>query len=248
LLLPKFFLIADLKRREADGIFQGQAQRHYDFRRGVSLGKKEHLVQWKKPVKPTWMDQETYDAYPDKITVREFKRHGKVYVTTILDNRKYHKNEIAELYKLRWQVEINLRSIKSVLNMDHLSCKTPDMIKKEIAAHMLGYNVIRIMMAEACQLHQAIPNKISFKGSVQLLNEFMPRFCAVKLSKRKDFYDALLSLMVKNKVGNRPGRVEPRAVKRRRKPFPTLNRTRKIERNKIIKSRKSQGLSQNACA
>jgi len=248
LLLPQFFLIADLIRRGADGVFQGQAQRHYDFRRGLSLGNKEHLVEWKKPVRPAWMDQETYNAYPDEITVREFKRHGKVYVTTILDNKTYHKSEISELYKLRWQVEINLRSIKAVLNMDHLSCKTPDMIKKEIAAHMLGYNVIRIMMAEACQAHQVTPNKMSFKGSVQLLNEFMPRFCGVKLSKRKDCYRALLSIMVQNKVGSRPGRVEPRAVKRRRKPFPTLNHTRQTERNKIIKNRKGQGISQSAYA
>jgi len=202
------------------------------------LGGKEHIVEWEKPTKPKWMDQETYDRYPKKIALREFKVHGKVYVTTLLDYKKHHKKEIAALYKLRWQVEINLRSLKSVLNMDHLLCKTPEMVRKEIAAHMLGYNCMRIIMAEACRLYEAEPNAVSFKGSVQLLNQFMPRFLGVKASKRSDIYRILLSKIVLNTVGDRPGRVEPRVVKRRRKPFPTLNVTRQTERNKILRKRK----------
>ncbi len=231
-------MLADLKQRGVDGIFFGQAQRDYDFRRGTSLGNKEHIVDWTKPVKPAWMDNETYDNFPEKISIREFRLHGKVYVTTILDHKKHSKKEIAALYKLRWQVEINLGSIKSILNMDHLSCKTPDMVRKEIAAHMLGYNIIRIMMAEACRRYNAIPNKISFMGTVQLLNQFMPRMEGCEASRKQNVYRLLLSNIVSNKVGDRSGRVEPRAVKRRRKPFPTLNNSRKIERDKILKKRK----------
>jgi hypothetical protein len=245
---PSFFLIADLQRRGADGIFHGQAQRHYDFRRGTSLGNKEHIVEWGKPVKPKWMNQEIYDSLPRKIKVREFKVNGKIYITTILDHKKHNKKEIAKLYKLRWQVEINLCSIKSVLNMDYLSCKTPGMVRKEIAAHMLGYNIIRIIMAEACSYHQAIPNKISFKGTVQLLNQFMPRFSSVKTSERVNTYRVLLSMIISNKVGNRPGRVEPRAVKRRRKPFPALNNKRKTEQDKILKKQKRRHQLDAACA
>jgi len=241
-------LLADLKRRGADGIFHGQPHRYYDFRRGTALGKKEHIVEWKKPAKPKWMDQETYDACPKTIMIREFKVRSKIYVTTILEHKKYNKKEIAALYELRWQVEVNLGSIKSVLNMDYLSCKTPDMVKKEIAAHILGYNIIRIIMAEACKQHQATPNKISFKGAVQLLNQFMPRFLGVKPSKRAVLYSALLSLIVSNKVGNRPGRVEPRAVKRRPKAFPLLNNTRETERNKILRKIRRHQSSQEACA
>ena len=132
--------------------------------------------------------------------------------------------------------------------MDQLSCKTPSMVKKEIAAHMLGYNIIRIIMAEACSQHQANPNKISFKGTVQLLNQFMPRFLGVKESERASIYRALLSTVILNKIGDRPGRVEPRAVKRRRKSFPALNNSRKVERNKIITKRKDQHYLQDACA
>ena len=236
-------MIADLQRRGADGVFQGHAQRHYDFRRGVSLGKKEHIVEWGKPSRPNWMDQETYDSLPQKITVREFKINGKVYITTILDQKKYKKEEISKLYKLRWQVEINLRSIKSVMNMDHLLCKTPDMIKKEIAAHMLGYNIIRIIMAEASSHHNAIPNNISFKGTVQLLNHFMPLIVDMNTIKKTEAYHNLLSLIVSNKVGNRAGRIEPRAVKRRRKPFPTLNNNRKLEQKKIMQNQKKREVS-----
>lgn len=245
---PSFFMIAELQSRGADGVFQGQAQRDYDFRRGLSLGKREHIVEWVKPARPQWMDRETYDSLPNKIHVREFKVNGKIYVTTLLDKKKYHKKEIAELYKLRWQVEINLRSIKSVLNMDHLSCKTPDMVRKEMAAHMLGYNIIRIIMAEACSQYQAIPNQVSFKGTLQLINQFMPQILSVKIERRANTYRQLLSMIVSNKVGNRPGRVEPRAVKRRRKPFPALHNKRKSEREKIIKKQKRQQQIVNACA
>lgn len=240
--------MADLKQRGADGIFPGQSQRHYDFRKGTSLGKKEHIVEWKKPTKPKWMSQEAYDAYPQQLSVREFKVAGKVYVTTILDHNRYNKKEIVELYKQRWLVEINLRSIKSVLNMDFLSCKTPDMIRKEIAAHMLGYNIIRIIMAEASERYGANPNKISFKGTLQLLNQFIPRILIVKSSERINSYHALLSKIVLNKIGTRPGRIEPRKVKRRQKPFPTLNKPRNIEKNKILRKRRNQGKSKNACA
>lgn len=240
MLLPKFFLVAELVQRGVDGIFQGQAQRNYDFRRGTSLGKKEHVIEWSKPSKPKWMSVEEYAIIPDKINVREFKVKGKVYVTTILDHKKHPKKEIADLYKLRWQVEINLRSIKSVLGMDRLSCKTPDMVKKEVATHMLGYNVIRTIIADACSKHQVMPNNVSFKGAMQLLNQFTPRILSANKSKRAGIYNTMLSLIVLNKIGNRPGRVEPRMVKQRRKSFPLLNKERKVEREKIIKKQKRQ--------
>jgi hypothetical protein len=166
---PNFFLMADLKKIDADGIFRGQSQRHYDFRSGERLGKNDHIVFWEKPYKPAWMTQSKYDSYPDNIQVREFKVGGNIYVTTFLNARKYHKKELANIYERRWDVEINLKSIKAIMNMDMLSCKTPSMVKKEIGIHFLAYNFIRIIMAEACENHDAIPWKISFKGTVQLL-------------------------------------------------------------------------------
>lgn len=244
---PNFFLMADLNKIGADGIFRGQSQRHYDFRRGECLGKNDHMVFWEKPQKPKWMDQEKYDFYPNKIQVREFKVAGNVYVTTFLDNKKYHKRELAKIYERRWEVEINLKSIKDIMNMDMLSCKTPEMVRKEIGIHFLAYNFIRIIMAEACVKHNAIPWKISFKGTLQLLNEFMPHFLNSSAIKNKMMYAEMLMLIVKNKVGNRPGRVEPRVIKQRPKPFPTLNRPRILEKERLMRKIKKM-ISRNAAA
>jgi hypothetical protein len=227
--------MADLKKIDADGIFRGQSQRHYDFRSGERLGKNDHIVFWEKPYKPAWMTQSKYDSYPDNIQVREFKVGGNIYVTTFLNARKYHKKELANIYERRWDVEINLKSIKAIMNMDMLSCKTPSMVKKEIGIHFLAYNFIRIIMAEACENHDAIPWKISFKGTVQLLTVFMPHFLKSGIRKNKILYTEMLSLIVKNKVGNRPGRVEPRVIKQRQKPFPTLKRQRSIEKEILMK-------------
>jgi len=232
---PSYFLIADILRKGADGIFRGQAQRFYDFRKGEVLGKKDHIVEWNKSKKPDWMEDEEYNSYPKKIRVREFKSNGTVYVTTLLNDKKYHKKELAKLYELRWHLEINLKSLKETMGMDMLSCKSPDMVKKEIGIHFLAYNFIRIIIAEACIRHNATPNKVSFKGSVQLLNKLMPIFITSSNKKNKMLYDELLKKIVKNNIGNRPGRVEPRAVKRRPKPFDMLNKPRFIEKAKLMR-------------
>lgn len=244
---PSFFLIADVLAKSADGIFRGQGQRLYDFRRGKCLGKKDHMVEWKKPTRPEWMDQKSYEAYPDQLKVREFKVDRKVYVTTFLNNKKYHKKELAKIYELRWHLEINLKSIKETMDMDMLSCKTPEMVRKEIGIHFLAYNFIRIIMAEACVQHDVMPNQVSFKGTIQLLNVFMPHF--IKSSKRENkiMYDELLKKIVKNKIGNRPGRVEPRAVKKRPKPFDTLNKPRIVEKARLMR-RIEKMASRNAAA
>ena len=175
---PSFFVMADLKKVGADGIFRGQGQRHYDFRTGVRLGKNDHIVNWKKPQKPEWMSQAEHDAYPEQISVREFKVAGNVYVTTFLNSKKYHKKELAKVYEMRWHVEINLRSIKAIMNMDMLSCKTPEMVRKEIGIHFLAYNFIRVIIAEACTRHNAIPWKIGVlqRPPENALNNFSLNF------------------------------------------------------------------------
>ncbi|HEV3250894.1 MAG TPA: IS4 family transposase, partial [Puia sp.] len=222
---PSFFTIADLSRRGADGIFRGQGQRHYDFRKGIRLGKNDHVVIWKKPKqKPEWMTKDEYDSYPNEISVREFKVSGAVYVTTFLDSKKYFRKELAEIYVKRWQIEINLKSVKSVMEMDMLSCKTPDMLRKEIGIHFLAYNFIRLLMAEACIKHDKFPWEVSFKGTMQLLNTVTPFFLIGSKDKNKILYEKMLEWIVINRVGNRPGRVEPRLVKQRRKAFSLLKR------------------------
>jgi len=242
---PSFFMMADLKKIGADGIFKGQSQRHYDFRKGTRLGKNDHIINWKKPTKPDWMDKISYDNYPEEMCVREFKVAGHVYVTTFLDGKKYPKKELAQIYKMRWGIEINLRSLKTIMRMEMLSCKTPEMVRKEIGIHLLAYNFIRIMMAGACANHGALPWQISFKGTVQLLNEFMPVFICSGVKKNKMLYKKLLALIVKNKVGNRSGRIEPRMIKQRQKAFPKLNKPRNVEKKRMLKKIEKM-LSRNA--
>lgn len=244
---PSFFVMSNLQAVSADGLFRGQSQRHYDFRKGEKLGKDDHIVSWEKPSKPDWMSQEDYKLCPSSISIREFKVAGIIYVTTFLNSKAHSKKELAEIYKMRWQIELSIDNIKTTMNMDMLSCKTPEMVRKEIGIHLLAYNMIRILISEACQRHGAMPFSVSFKGAIQLLNSFMPHFVNSTAERNRLLYDRLLHLIVKNKIANRPGRVEPRLIKQRRKPFKTLKKPRSVEKvkllNKIEKRRKKYAIA-----
>jgi hypothetical protein len=231
---PHFFLMCDLKRKGVDGVFRGAAQRCYDFRQGKRLGKYDHIAAWKKPLKPEWMSIEEYKSYPDTLHIREFKEAGAIYVTTFLDSEKYTKKDLSLLYKRRWEVETNLNFIKTVMAMNRLTCKTPAMVEKEIGIHFLAYNMIRNLMVQASVKHKLRPAQISFKGTIQLLNQFSPLLHNVNEQEKIILYEYLLDFIAKNKVGNRPGRVEPRAVRQRPKSFPVLKQTRKIEQKKLL--------------
>lgn len=230
---PSFFVMADLLKRGADGIFRGHVQRHYDLSQGKILGSKDHIVTWEKPSKPEWMDERVYKTYPDGIQVREFKMNGNIFVTTFLDCKKYHKEELEKIYQLRWQVEIGLKNIKEVMGMDLLSCKTADMVIKEVGIHFLAYNFIRIIMLEACVLSEMHPLHVSFKSTVQLLNKFMPYFISSNKNKAI-MYGELLRKIVKSKIGNRPGRLEPRKLKRRQQSYKLLMAPREIEKKRLM--------------
>ncbi len=245
-----FFEIAELQRRGIDVVMRQHQHRKTDFRRGVQLGKHDHLVVWTKPQRPEWMDAERYRQYPDKMVMRELRvyvrgRHRKVrnrtitIATTLGDHEEYSKGELAELYRLRWQAELNLRSLKSVMQMDVLRCKTPEMVRKEIWAHLLVYNLIRKVMCQAAEEFLMKPWKISFKGALQTLNAFALPLLTCAKSKLPKVIKEMLLAIARHGVGSRPNRVEPRAVKRRPKPHALLNKPRD-------KARKLE--TQNSCA
>ena len=230
-----YFLLAWLAEAGVDGVFEqiGARRRVTDFRRGKRLGPRDHLVKLKKPkVKPDWMSQEDYDSAPEHITIREMKTKGKILVTTLQSATAFPKHEIKELYKKRWHVEVDLRNIKTTLGMDILSCKTPQMIEKEIWVYFLAYNLIRLLMAQSALLADILPRQISFKHTVQV-------WLAWSLHTQIAGYpindETLFVLIAQNIVGNRPGRVEPRALKRRSKPFPLLMEQREKSRENIRK-------------
>lgn len=232
-----FFEIADLKRRGADVVLRQHQCRITDFRRGVRLGRYDHRVVWKKPARPDWMDEESYQEFPDELVMREARMHIKgkgrkvrtrtiTIATTFTDPQEVCKSDLAELYRRRWQAELNLRSLKTVLQMDVLRCKTPEMVRKEIWAHLLAYNLIRTVMAQTAQTYKVEPWRISFKATLQTLKAFALPLLTCTKSKLPEVIDELLLAVARHGVGNRPDRVEPRALKRRPKPYDLLNKPR----------------------
>jgi hypothetical protein len=232
-----FFEIADLKRRGADVVLRQHQCRITDFRRGVQLGRYDHRVVWKKPARPDWMDEESYRQFPDELAMREVRIHIKgkgrkvrtrtiTIATTLTAPQEVGKGDLAELYRRRWQAELNLRSLKTVLQMDVLRCKTPEMVRKEIWAHLLAYNLIRKVMAQAAQTYQVEPCSISFKATLQTVKAFALPLLTCTKSKLPEVIDELLLAVARHGVGNRPDRVEPRALKRRPKPYDLLNKPR----------------------
>ena len=230
---PSFFLICMLMNRGVDFIFPAHAARNRDFRKGRKLGKKDHIVTWIKPQKPEWMDQEDYDSYPSYIDVREvevthtqpgFKTIKRVLVTSFLNEKITNNKDLSDLYGFRWFVELDIRSIKSVMKMDILRSKTPSMIHKEIWAHLLSYNLIRKILVHAAIEYNKTPRQLSFKIALQAIGAFRQQGILSTQDSQK--YAALLKAIAYKTVGNRPGRCEPRAVKRRPKPQKLLNKPR----------------------
>ena len=229
-----YFLLASLYARKIDAVFEqfGARKRVADFRKGKRLGPKDHLVELAKPKrKPDWMTQEHYDAAPEHLTIRELKVIGKLIITTLLSSKAFPKNELNALYKKRWHVEVDFRNIKTTLGMETLSCKTPEMAEKEMWVYLLAYNLIRLLMAQSALLANILPRQLSFKHTVQLWIAWCQQ--AQSVCSQSD-EGVLFILMAQNTVGNRPGRVEPRAVKRRPKAFPLLMEKRKNARKRII--------------
>jgi hypothetical protein len=228
-LYCNYWLIATLMASGVDVLFEQNGARITDFRRGQSLGTREHLVCWPKPAaRPEWMTLEQYAAFPDELTVREVKVAHQVLVTTLLDHRKVSKDDLSALYARRWNVELDLRNLKTTTGMDVLSCQTPQMNEKQLWVHLLAYNVIRLLMAQAACNTGVDPRDLSFKHTVQLWTEWASR----GLSAMKDG-GRLFELIAQCRVGNRPGRIEPRMRKRRPKPYPWLKVPRAHARRKI---------------
>jgi len=228
-----YFLLAELQSRGIDGVFEQHGSRKLktDFRTGRKLGPHDHLITYTKPkLQPQWMSDEAYASAPDSLTVRELKADGKILVTTFCSPKDVPKHAVKDLYKSRWNVELDLHHIKTTLGMETLSCKTPEMAIKELWIYMLAYNLIRLLMAQSAFLTDRLPRTLSFKHTVQLWLSFT--------SQQRQTYDyeqvfVFMQMIAEKRVGNRPGRIEPRAVKRRPKPMPLLTKPRQIARAQV---------------
>jgi len=228
-----WFDMALVKQRHAEVVIRKHQLRATDFRLGIRLGPGDQLVCWRKPARPEWMSRQQYVSLPEVLRLREvrievqqrgFRTRTLVVVTTLLDAEKYPASEIAALYRRRWQAELHLRSLKVVLQMDHLRCKTPERVRNEFYMHLVAYNLIRELMATAAFRAGVSPWTVSFKGALQTINNLAPLLTS-KIT-TDAWCETVLNAIATHEVGNRPDRVEPRVVKRRPKPYKLMKQPR----------------------
>ena len=225
-----YFLIAALMAMGVDFVFEQHGARDTDFRTGEKLGRRDHVLKRVRPPRPQWMTSEEYAAFPAELTVRETKVGKKVLVTSLLNPSEVCKRELGSLFLQRWNVELDLRNVKDTLGMAMLSCKSPQMCAKELWMYMLAYNLIRLLMAQAAAQARVSPRELSFKHTVQVWLAWSHKQF---LSDTPEDLPALFRLIAYVRVRKRPGRIEPRAVKQRPKPFPRLHTTRRRARQNI---------------
>jgi hypothetical protein len=239
-LMCSWVELAALQYRGVDFIVRHAATRKLDFRRGQRLGKDDQIVCWPKRYARSKADSGYRKDLPDSILVRVcririarpgFRSKVLVIATSLLDPIEYPKEELASLYRKRWNVELDIRSLKQTLQMDMLRCKTPDLVRKEIWTHVLAYNLIRTIMARAADKIDAEPRTISFKMTLQTLKAFQPVFahlecCSSKF--RQQLYDQMIEAVAVHRVGDRPDRFEPR---QRKQPPRKQHEFLKVHRN-----------------
>lgn len=241
-----FMMIALMQSQGTQVCARKHQLRHTDFRRGKRLGKNDHIIAWKKPTRPAWMDRETYQQITPILLLRELRyqvvEKGKrtrtiTIITTLLDPEQYSLEEIAELYGFRWNVELDIRSIKDSLNLGHVRCKSPEMVRREFWTTFLAYNLIRTTAAGAALLHDKRPRQVSFTASCQyILASWMSLSTgSISVDAMQRYCEALLSRITQCEVADRPGRLEPRVVKRRPKPYKLMRKPRHVLKRELRK-------------
>ena len=244
--LCSYMEIALLRQQGVDFVGRIHARRMVDFRNGRSLGRYDHVVRWSRPARPAWMSAAQYATIPETLSIREFRyrivRPGYrprtiVVATTLLSDQQYSVAEIAGLYRLRWDAEINLRSLKTMMHMDVLRCQSPEMVRKEIWAHLLAYNLIRTVIAQAAAKHDKHPRQISFTRAMRTLEAFRSPLAHTPSQQLAMLYKHMLQAIAYHEIANRPNRLEPRQRKRRPKPYDLMIKPRHLARNQEAKTR-----------
>jgi hypothetical protein len=232
--------LASFKVNGVDGVFRLHASRNKDFRQGQPLGPNDRLLTLFKPKdKPANMPQEEWEKLPDQLQVRMVRfrwrtKNGRckkiILITTLLDPLLWPVELLAALYARRWQIELFLRDIKTTLQMEMLSCLTPEMVHKELEMHLIAYNLIRAFMGEAALTCHVPVQRLSFKGTLDTVGEYARTLAQIPASyrqRRKNLYAAMLAAIAADPVPLRLGRFEPRCQKRRPKRYPFMTRPRR---------------------
>jgi len=236
-LLATWWIIHGAISRDADVVMAQHGVRITDFTRGQRLGKNDHEVQWPRPPKPKTMSEEEYARYPEFITMREVEVNGRILVTTLLDPTFASAQALGTLYKMRWNIEVDFRTIKATLEMDVLRCKSQPMVDKEIAVYFLAYNLVRWAMAKAALLADVLPRVLSFAGAKRLLCAFADQLRRTSGDQVHTLIATVTACIATQKLPHRPDRIEPRAKKRRPKNLPLLTVPRQVARDLIYAQR-----------
>jgi Transposase DDE domain len=241
-----FDAVVTLVGMGVDVVMRQAGNRRTDFRRGTRLGREDHLVQWHRHRnRPEWMSRAEFAELPRVLTMRElrvrlrkpgFRTRVFVVVTSLLDPVAFPREDLEGAYRDRWHAELDIRSIKQTMRMDVLRCKTPGMVRKEFWAHLLAYNLIRGVMAEAAVRHGARPRQLSVQGARQTLEGFRVELGRADGGAVGELVSATLRAIASHRVGDRPDRVEPRVVKRRPKAYPRMQEPRKEAQERLAKA------------
>jgi hypothetical protein len=236
--------IALLRARGVDSVFGKKQSRLCDFRRGCKSGPNDHVVVWQKPKYDAsrFESKEEWESLPHEMEMREvrvtvrrrgYRTRTVVIVTTLLDAEAFSAKELTDLFAARWHCELDLRSIKQALGMYHLRSKTPEMVRKELWMHLLAYNLIRVRMAQAAAVHNRQPRTLSFTAAKTHIHNFAPHLSTTSGAEHRRIEAELLKAIAGCRVGKRPGRKEPRAVKKRQQKYSYLTQLRTQARKQL---------------
>ena len=230
-----WFTFALCQRQGVDVVARWHASRDQDFRVGRRYGRGERLRFWYRPPRPEWLDEATYQSLPRYLSVREMlvrvvepgrRTRRLIVATTLLDRERYSREAVAALYQARWQVALDIRSLKSYLGLGELRCQSPEMLAKELWGGLLAYNLVRKVGCQAACMQGLRPRQFSFTAAKQTLCAGLEQQVLSSPGGRRQLGEVLLERLGQERVGDRPGRVEPRAVKRGPKGYPRLRQPR----------------------
>jgi hypothetical protein len=235
--------LAFLKKRQADAVFRKHQGRKQELRHGKIVGSHDKQVVWHKPETcPKGLTKEEFATLPLTLTVREvhyyvaipgFRTQQVSLITTLLETKAYSTLELVKLYGFRWDVELDLKHLKTTLGMDILRSKSPEMVRKELYVYLLAYNLLRTLMWEAGTTYSTLPLRLSLQATRQHLDNFIPQLLITSGNKRRRIYRILLAMIVHKPVPERPGRSEPRVRKRRPKAYPLMQQPRDVLRQQL---------------
>lgn len=240
-----YWMIAMLMQQGVQICFRKHQKRHTDFRKARRLGNSDYLTTWERPKRPAWMTCELYQTMPPTIELREVrytvhepgrKREPFIIVTTLVDgegDKGVSRDDLAELYSFRWNAELDIRCIKSYLNLHQLRCKSPEMVRREFWTTILAYNLIRLTIAGAAALHERQPRDISFTSACQYVLASRHVILCITAAAALEYGRTLLQHIARCPARHRPGRIEPRVIKKRRDHYTLMTQPRHELRKRL---------------